>query len=90
MTWSCTNCIPCTRLRIRFALAGMRMSSASSTARSDATACTTVQTPQMRWVNAQASRGSRPSMMSSMPRNCVDDAHASAMRPFSCWTSMRR
>src|SRR5688500_4351591 len=73
-----------------FALAGIRMSSASSTARQDATACTTVQTPQMRWVNAHASRGSRPCMMISIPRNCVDEAHAFAIRPFSDCASIRR
>ena len=57
------------------------MSSASSTARQDATACTTVQTPQIRWVKAQASRGSRPCMMISIPRNCVDVAQALADPP---------
>ena len=40
-------------------------------------ACTVVQTPQMRWVKAQASRGSRPFRISSMPRNMVDDDQAS-------------
>src|SRR5687767_275254 len=29
-------------------------------------------------------------MMISIPRNCVADAHDSAMRPFSSWTSIRR
>src|SRR6266508_4553444 len=82
--------MPWIRLRIRFALGGMRMSSASSTARHDATACTTVQTPQIRCVNAHASRGSRPCMMISIPRNCVDVAHALVIRPFSAWASMRR
>ena len=72
------NCIPWIRLRIRFALGGMVMSSASSTARQDATAWTTVQTPQIRWVKAQASRGSRPCMTISMPRNWVEVAHALA------------
>src|SRR5689334_25340584 len=72
------------------ALGGILMSSASSTARHEATACTTVQTPQMRCVNAQASRGSRPCMMISMPRNCVELAHALVIFPFSAWASMRR
>ncbi len=45
---------------------------AFSTARIEAIACTVVQTPQMRWVKAQASRGSRPFRISSMPRNIVD------------------
>src|SRR6266511_1064958 len=75
---------------MRLALAGMRMSSASSTARHDATACTTVQTPQMRCVKAHASRGSRPCMMISIPRNCVEVAHAFVIRPFSACASMRR
>src|ERR1043166_295400 len=82
--------MPWIRLRIRLALGGIVMSSASSTARHDATACTTVQTPKIRCVNAQASRGSRPFMIVSMPRNCVDVAHALVMRPFSAWASMRR
>ncbi len=90
MTWSCTYCMPCTRLRIRFAFGGMVMSSASSTARHDATAWTTVQTPQIRWVKAQASRGSRPCITISMPRNWVEVAHALAIRPFSAWASIRR
>src|SRR5450759_84053 len=84
------NCIPCTRFLIVFAFAGIRMFRASSTARQLAMACTAVQTPQMRCVNAHASRGSRPCMMISMPRNCVDDAHALAIFPFSDCASMRR
>ena len=66
------------------------MSSASSTARQEATAWTTVQTPQIRWVKAQASRGSRPCMMISIPRNWVEVAQALAIRPFSAWASIRR
>src|SRR5512143_975813 len=84
------NCIPWTRLRMMLALGGILMPSASSTARQLATACTTVHTPQMRCVNAHASRGSRPCMMISMPRNWVDDAHALAIIPFSDWASIRR
>ena len=84
------NCIPTIMLRIVFALGGMRMSRASSTARSEATAWTTVHTPQMRCANAQASRGSRPCSTSSRPRNCVHVAHASATIPFSACASMRR
>src|ERR1035437_7092986 len=83
-------CIPVTRLRRVFAFAGIRMSSASSTARQLATACTVVHTPQMRCTNAHASRGSRPCMMVSIPRNCVDVAHALAILPFSDCASMRR
>src|SRR5450759_242207 len=84
------NCIPCTRFLIVFAFAGIRMFRASSTARQLAMACTAVQTPQIRWVKAHASRGSRPCMIISMPRNCVDDAHALAIFPFSDCASMRR
>ena len=35
--------------------------------------CTSVQTPQMRWAKAQASRGSRPRRMISMPRTMVPE-----------------
>ena len=51
------------------ALSGISSFSAFSTARTEAIACTVVQTPQMRWVKIQASRGSRPSRISSMPRH---------------------
>ena len=44
-------------------------------------ACTVVQTPQMRCVNAQASRGSRPLRMISMPRNIVDEDQAFCTTP---------
>src|SRR5450759_2319526 len=84
------NCIPFTRFRMVFAFAGILMFRASSTARQLATAWTAVHTPQSRWVKAHASRGSRPCMMISMPRNCVDDAHALAIFPFSDCASMRR
>ena len=48
--------------------------SAFSTARTEAIACTVVHTPQKRWVMIQASRGSRPMRISSMPRHiCPDD-----------------
>ena len=49
-----------------------------------------MQTPQIRWVKAQASRGSRPCMTISIPRNWVEVAHALAIRPFSAWASIRR
>src|SRR3990167_3950650 len=84
------NCIPWIRLRIRLALGGILMPRAFSTARHEATACTTVQTPQIRWVKAQASRGSRPVSTCSIPRNWVALAQASAIRPFSSCTSIRR
>jgi hypothetical protein len=66
-------CAPIIRLRMSCAFFGTSICSASSTERIDAIACTSVQTPQMRWVNAQASRGSRPCRMISMPRTIVPD-----------------
>ena len=39
-----------TMLRMYWALTGMAMSSAFSTARTEVIACTVVHTPQMRWV----------------------------------------
>ncbi len=51
-------------LRMYWALSGISSCSAFSTARTEAMACTVVHTPQMRWVIAQASRGSRPSRIS--------------------------
>jgi len=71
MTWSCTYCAAIIRLRTRFAFGGISTRRASSTARTDAIPCTSVQTPQMRWANAQASRGSRPRRMISSPRTIV-------------------
>ena len=59
------------RLRMSCAFFGILIPSASSTARTEASACTPVQTPQMRWVNAQASRGSRPLRITSRPRHIV-------------------
>ncbi len=82
--------MPWTRLRISPPAGGTSMPRASSTARHDAMACTTVHTPQIRWVKAHASRGSRPWRIVSIPRNWVDDAQAFSIRPFSSWTSMRR
>ena len=63
---------------------------ACSTARIEAMACTVVHTPQMRCVKAQASRGSRPSRMSSIPRNMVEEDQASVTAPPSTSASMRR
>ena len=63
---------------------------AFSTARTEAMACTVVQTPQKRWVNSHASRGSRPWRMRSMPRNiCPEDQELRTLPP-STSTSMRR
>src|SRR5208283_3710668 len=44
----------------------------------------------MRWVKTQASRGSRPLRMISMPRNIVDDDQASLTFPPSTSASIRR
>src|SRR3989304_5570559 len=69
------------RWRSSRALRGGTAPIAFSTARIEAIACTVVQTPQMRCVNTQASRGSRPFRMISMPRNIVDDDQASRHAP---------
>src|ERR1051325_2330400 len=78
------------RFRMYCALSGTSRSSASSTARTEVSACTVVQTPQKRCVKSHASRGSRPSRMRSMPRHMVADAHAFSTAPLSTSTSMRR
>src|SRR5581483_10606877 len=78
------------RLRINCAFGGMGSRRASSTARTLAIACTVVQTPQKRCVNSQASRGSRPSRMFSIPRHIVQLAHAFCTLPPSTSTSTRR
>src|SRR5438477_6626184 len=78
------------RLRMYCAFAGICNFSASSTERTLAMACTVVHTPQKRWVNSQASRGSRPSRIFSMPRHMVHDAHALEMAPLSTSTSTRK
>jgi hypothetical protein len=69
-------------LRTNSALGGMVISSASSTERTDASECTVVQTPQTRPTNAQASRGSRPRNIFSMPRTMVPEEKASVIFPF--------
>ena len=73
-----------------WALSGISRPSAFSTARTEAMACTVVQTPQKRWVNSQASRGSRPCRMISMPRHIWPDDQALRTLPPSTSTSMRR
>ncbi len=77
-------------LRMSWAFRGTSSPSAFSTERTDAIACTVVQTPQMRWVKTQASRGSRPCRMVSMPRHMVPLDQASLTAPPSTSTSMRR
>ena len=78
------------RLRMSSAFGGTAMPRASSTDRTEASACTVVQTPQTRSVKAQASRGSRPLRMISMPRTMVPALQASVMRPSLTSASMRR
>ena len=77
-------------LRMSCALSGISRPSAFSTLRTEAIACTVVHTPQMRCVNTQASRGSRPCRIVSMPRHIVPDDQAFLTAPPSTSTSMRR
>src|SRR5579864_3940990 len=90
MTWSCTYWLAPIMLRMRFAFSGTSMPSASSTARTEVSACTVVQTPQIRCVQIQASRGSRPRRISSIPRNIVPELQASVTAPLFTSASMRR
>src|ERR1051325_2966562 len=83
-------CAATMRLRMYWALGGTSSASAFSTARTDVIACTVVHTPQNRWVDSQASRGSRPTRIRSMPRNIWPDDHALVTTPLSTSTSMRR
>src|SRR5512140_180371 len=78
------------RFRTSWALSGISRPSALSTDRTEAMACTVVQTPQMRWVNTHASRGSRPFKIVSMPRHMVPEDQAFLTAPPSTSTSMRR
>src|SRR3569833_1802785 len=69
----------------------MARCSASSTERTEAMPCTRVQTPQILCANAQASRGSRPRRMISMPRTMVPAEYAWVILPLaSDSASMRR
>src|SRR6185295_11254489 len=88
--WSCIAYAARIRLRMYCALSGTCSCSAFSTARTDAIACTVVQTPQNRWVKSHASRGSRPCRMRSMPRNICPDDHAFRTNPPSTSASIRR
>src|SRR6185436_6027548 len=88
--WSCIACAARIRLRMYWAFSGTSSCSAFSTARTDAIACTVVQTPQNRCVKSHASRGSRPCRMRSMPRNICPDDHALRTTPPSTSASMRR
>src|SRR6185436_6514106 len=88
--WSCIACAARIRLWMYCALSGTSRRSAFSTARTEAIACTVVQTPQNRCVNSHASRGSRPCRIRSMPRNICPDDHALRTTPPSTSASMRR
>ena len=76
--------------RISSAAGGMAIPSASSTERTEESACTVVQTPQTRSQNAQASRGSRPLRMISIPRTIVPALQASTIFPSFTSASIRR
>jgi len=58
-------------LRMELAFSGISIPTPSSTARTLASAWVPVQTPQIRSVKAQASRGSRPRRITSSPRHMV-------------------
>src|SRR4051812_8003682 len=78
-------------LRMVLAFSGILIFSASSTARTDVSAWVPVQTPQIRSVNAQASRGSRPRRITSIPRHIVPVETALRMTLLeSTFTSSRR
>src|SRR5450755_341830 len=90
MTWSWTSWLPAIRLRTSSAFGGGVAPMASSTARTEAIAWTVVHTPQIRCAQIQASRGSRPSTIFSIPRNIVPDAHASVTLPPDTSASIRK
>ena len=77
-------------LRMYWAFSGTSRSQAFSTAHTEAMACTVVHTPQIRWVKIQASRGSRPFRIISMPRHIWPDDQAFVTLPPSTSQSMRR
>ncbi|MNH40001.1 hypothetical protein D3C79_1012500 [compost metagenome] len=78
------------RLRMNCALTGTLAPMAFSTARTEAMAWIEVQTPQIRCTIIQASRGSLPLRISSMPRHMVPDDQALVTTPPSISQSMRR
>src|SRR3972149_1809959 len=88
--WEWTNCPPSIRFRTIRALSGGVTLNAFSSPRVLVCPWETGQTPQIRWVMNQASRGSRPCRMISKPRNRVPELQASFTLPFSTSTSMRR
>src|SRR5512139_2331832 len=88
--WEWTNCPPSIRFRTIRALSGGVTWNDCSSPRVLVCPCDTGQTPQIRWVMNQASRGSLPCRMISNPRNRVPELQASFTLPFSTSTSMRR
>ena len=88
--WSCRAWAETMTFLMSCALSGISSPRAFSTARTEAMAWTVVHTPQMRWVNRYASRGSRPCKMSSMPRHIWPDDQELRTLPPSTSTSMRR
>src|SRR5512139_1649386 len=88
--WEWTNCPPSIRFRTIRALSGGVTLNACSSPMVLVCPWETGQTPQIRWVMNQASRGSRPCRMISKPRNRVPELQASFTFPFSTSTSMRR
>jgi hypothetical protein len=75
---------------IYWSLRGISMPSAFSTERTEASAWTDVQTPQKRWTNSHASRGSRPWSITSKPRHIWPDDHALLTLPLSISQSTLR
>ena len=88
--WSCSACAITIMLRMSCAFSGISRPSAFSTVRTDAIAWTVVQTPQNRCVKSQASRGSRPFRIVSIPRNIWPEDQAFVTLPPLTSTSMRR
>src|SRR5512146_1745101 len=88
--WEWTNWLPSIRFRTRRALSGGFTWKESSSDRVLVCPWETGQTPQIRWVTNQASRGSLPCRMISNPRNSVPELQASLTFPFSTSTSIRR
>src|SRR5574340_1239352 len=78
------------RFLIYCAFSGISSCRAFSTDLTEVSACTDVQTPQMRWVKSQTSRASLPFTMFSIPRHIWPDDHALVTLPPSVSHSMRR
>src|SRR5574340_1581080 len=78
------------RFLIYCAFSGISSCRAFSTDLTEVSACTDVQTPQIRWVKSQTSRASLPFTMFSIPRHIWPDDQALLTLPFSTSHSMRR